>query len=191
MQKNQLNIKNKVAAIQTIESYKTFIGRLDQKRHILNEQHKDQIACINGCSACCQVNRTVNYLEAFWLQYNYQHLSQAKKNTVVKHLSHTDTCPLLIQNSCVLYPYRPVICRTHGLPLLYHTENQTGITFCELNFKNRFVPFTDDNILNMDSVNLHLLQLDQKWSRNVLKTDWEGSRIAIRDLIPLNSEISF
>jgi len=44
-------------------------------------------------------------------------------------------CPLLDQGRCSLYPARPIICRTHGLPLLVGEGPERRVDFCPENFQ--------------------------------------------------------
>ena len=49
-----------------------------------------------------------------------------------------EQCPFLIENSCSIYPYRPIICRVHGLAYLCK-ENLVKVPYCAnngLNYKD-------------------------------------------------------
>jgi hypothetical protein len=39
-----------------------------------------------------------------------------------------------VDGVCVLYLARPIICRTHGLPVLARSENAQFVDFCPRNF---------------------------------------------------------
>ncbi|MDZ7374081.1 MAG: hypothetical protein ONB23_08945 [candidate division KSB1 bacterium] len=74
------------------------------------------------------------------------------------------SCPLLVGRLCVAYAARPILCRTHGLPLLYRIEGQPSITFCELNFLD--CPdeyFEPEQVLDMDVVNARLLEINTRF----------------------------
>jgi Fe-S-cluster containining protein len=45
----------------------------------------------------------------------------------------SDACPLLENGRCLLYSARPVICRTHGFPLLF-AGREGVIDYCPKNF---------------------------------------------------------
>lgn len=48
----------------------------------------------------------------------------------------SEICPLLENGICVIYESRPVICRTHGLPILVLQNGRHEADFCPLNFQN-------------------------------------------------------
>jgi Fe-S-cluster containining protein len=65
-------------------------------------------------------------------------------------------CPLLDEdNSCVLYPYRPLTCRVYGLPLVIHGQVRTcGLT--------GFEPGKPYPSVNMDILQEKLLDISQR-----------------------------
>lgn len=44
-----------------------------------------------------------------------------------------ERCPLLQNHLCLLYHARPIICRTHGLPITYTMDNTRFSDCCPLN----------------------------------------------------------
>lgn len=48
----------------------------------------------------------------------------------------SEICPLLEHGACVIYGSRPVICRTHGLPILVFQNGRHEADFCPRNFRN-------------------------------------------------------
>jgi len=36
-------------------------------------------------------------------------------------------CPLNVENLCILYPYRPMICRLHGIPYVLHRPGRDAV----------------------------------------------------------------
>lgn len=182
MKNNLPKIQNFNASRRLLDQYHQFIQKLDTQLVTLNQLHKKDLQCRPGCSHCCKTDRTVNLIEAQWLKNHFDALDPLDKKSIINNLQDNSKCPLLINEQCMLYPFRPVLCRSHGLPLLYFANNEPCISFCELNFINSTIEFTDDNILNMDTINAELLQLDQKWADNCLNITWQSQRIYIRHL---------
>lgn len=58
----------------------------------------------------------------------YQQLKQQLSNP-----RDGDRCPLLLDDCCLLYRARPIICRTHGLPILITEETGRRVDVCPLN----------------------------------------------------------
>ena len=77
-----------------------------------------------------------------------------------------EPCAFLQNHSCTIYASRPIICRTHGLPLLNMNESGDGweLSFCELNFLNADEDeFDEDNVLMQDTVNSKLFQINSRF----------------------------
>ncbi|MHC4854927.1 MAG: hypothetical protein ACYS72_00815, partial [Planctomycetota bacterium] len=87
------------------------------------------------------------------------------------------------------YPFRPIICRTHGLPLAYWQEDSHppgyGIIFCNQNFDAAGdIGFDANNTLNMDEINeklarVNIVFLEEHPDLDLTPTD----RIELRELL--------
>lgn len=88
--------------------------------------------CHQGCSKCCEVDRSVFSLEADMIRdylasldpIDAQSLKSKLKNSIEGH------CSFLSSGSCLIYEARPLICRSHGL---VH-KRSSGPHHCELNY---------------------------------------------------------
>lgn len=183
MKKNIFITKENFDLKNLLQQYAEFIVEVDARLDYLNQLQHKHLNCKPGCSLCCKIDRTVNLIEGYWLNQHYQQLNIKDKTAIQNQLGDLNKCPLLINNKCMLYQNRPVLCRSHGLPLLYHDGLESGIGFCELNFLNGPIEFTDANILNMDAVNAKLMHIDQVWAEKVLNVQWNAQRIYIRDIL--------
>jgi Fe-S-cluster containining protein len=105
-------------------------------------------------------------------------------------LNEDQTCGYLDEEGCCqIYPFRPMICRTHGLPLVsWHEETDPpgyGVMFCEQNFTAADdIDFGSDTTLNMDTVNeklarINIAFLEANPDLNLQPTN----RIALRELL--------
>ena len=73
-------------------------------------------------------------------------------------LQDSEACSLLLDGRCVVYDERPVICRSHGLPLVMDGQ----LDVCPLNFEGEDIaelPHTD--LLSVDTVTAILITLNQ------------------------------
>jgi Fe-S-cluster containining protein len=73
--------------------------------------------------------------------------------------ANEERCPLLHQGVCLLYEARPIICRTHGYPLLTELDGKGTLDHCPLNFKE-ITNFPAKTIINMDIVNITLAAIN-------------------------------
>ncbi len=82
---------------------------------------------------------------------------------------------------CRIYPVRPVICRTHGLPLVIPEEND-GLRgdCCPLNFRGGMDELSNADFLSLETVNTVLAALNRAY---VSSDDLEGGvRVELRVL---------
>lgn len=168
----------------TIEIYYRLRDEVDRKAAALEKEHSKWMACKKGCCGCC-MNLTV------WPVEFYAILEAMKKAGWGKvKLDPAKECSYLDEDgACRIYPFRPIICRTHGLPLVYWHEDSDppgyGVIFCEENFDAAHtVHFDSENTLNMDKINeklarVNLVFLDEQKDPS-LESD---TRIELRKLV--------
>ncbi|MBD3418678.1 MAG: hypothetical protein GF398_01030 [Chitinivibrionales bacterium] len=113
----------------------------------------DQIACIEGCAHCCEL-QTVCALEAVVL------LSRSDLAPAVRADHHA--CALLQESRCCCYSARPIICRTHGLPLKRAGEHGVReVHHCALCFYGSEANSLPDSlVLDDDLITLNLMRLN-------------------------------
>ena len=134
-------------------NYRDLLARVDQLLDCVQRQYSSQILCHKGCDCGCR-NLSVFPIEALFLVNAIQDLpeeSGAKIRQRAALASFWD-CPLQENRACSLYTFRPIICRTHGFPLLTHYKGQPSIGYCRNNFKDMSV-IPDDAIIDLDNIN--------------------------------------
>lgn len=164
------------------ESYVKFREKADQLSHKLEKMHRPHLACKLGCDLCC-MDYSIFPLE-------FYHIANALTERQVKLDLHvapkTEGCVFLKDHKCTIYEERPVICRTHGLPLLYvNEEEEWELSACELNFTEFDTEdFTTENTFPQDRFNSELFLLNKKFIQNFEEQKYEEfDLIPIRDLI--------
>jgi len=124
----------------------------------LSALHNDHMKCKKGCSECCMEFKVLP-VEYFSM---LEELKENKKPFF--KLQQEEDCGFLSDSSCNIYPSRPIICRTHGLPLLF--MNQEGdaweLSACPLNFTN-FDMFDQENTYPQDTFNSRLFVINKKF----------------------------
>ena len=102
-----------------------------------------QFQC-DGCTDNCCLTRFYHhtYLEYYYLGRGFEKLDFRKKNRILskaeevcREFANADNrkmpvrlmCPLNNDSRCILYPYRPMICRMHGIPHELHKPGQKVI----------------------------------------------------------------
>jgi Fe-S-cluster containining protein len=120
-----------------LANYRALVARVDELAGRIAAEFRDHIACRKGCSACCR-HLSLFPVEAAALAAALKRLpAPAAEHIRARAAQATPAgpCPLLEEGACLLYADRPIICRTHGLPLLATGEEGRRIDFCPDNFR--------------------------------------------------------
>ena len=129
------------------------LTRVDRLLDGIQRRYPGHIVCHRGCGCGCR-NLSVFPVEALSLVHAIRDLSAetgAKIRRRAAAASFWD-CPLLEDRACSMYAFRPVICRTHGFPLLTHYKGRPSIGYCPKNFKDMsFIP--EDASIDLDNIN--------------------------------------
>ena len=99
----------------------------------------------------------------------------------IRQLAATSSayCPLLFDGLCLIYENRPLICRTHGVPVAYidYDRQALEVSACLHNFPATFA-VEEAQLLYMDELNQWLHRLNDRLPR-----ENEATRESIRDII--------
>ena len=147
---------------QSIEGYYPLRREVDAMAAKLEGVHRDYMQCKKGCTKCC-MNLTVWPVEFFAIA------EEVRAAGIELAFDEQAGCGFLKDGLCRIYPFRPIICRTHGLPLVYLDDEQDepvyGVTFCEKNFQDADdIEFGPDNTLFMDEINQRLARLQAEFA---------------------------
>ena len=167
---------------QNFEQYKLLRTEIDNHSKKIENEHSDQIQCKKGCDMCC-MDYSILPIEFHSI------LNDLKENKLIPETlakAKDDECIFLINHVCTIYNQRPIICRTHGLPLLFMNENNDWeLSACDLNFTDfNFEEFTLDNTFPQDKYNSKLFMLNKKFISEVKDKEYDEF-----DLIPLKNII--
>ncbi|HJV66063.1 MAG TPA: YkgJ family cysteine cluster protein [Geomonas sp.] len=119
-----------------LENYLALVSRVDELCSRTQTSFADQIACHPGCDACCR-HLSIFAVEAAALREALCALPETEAQSIRRKAAAAPQgrCPLLHDGLCLLYQARPIICRTHGLPLLISREGAKSVDFCPDNFR--------------------------------------------------------
>ncbi|QWV98826.1 YkgJ family cysteine cluster protein [Geomonas nitrogeniifigens] len=120
-----------------LENYLALLSRVDEICRRTSETFSAHITCRAGCDACCR-HLSIFAVEAAALRKALRELPAEQAELVRAKARETregSPCPLLHDGLCLLYQARPIICRTHGLPLLLLREGERSVDFCPENFQ--------------------------------------------------------
>ena len=145
------------------------------------ERSPDAFSCRAGCDRCCHQRFGVFEVEAAAIRCALRELAERDPATRQRvrlqadDPEHEDRCALLVDGRCAVYGARPMICRTHGLPILTEAEDDehgTRVDHCPLNFQTGAPP--PASVLRLSVVNQPFALLARLWDG--------GQRVALASL---------
>lgn len=147
-----------------LNHYFELVARVDARSDAIRAAYRDRIACRKGCDACCgQIS--VFPVEAVRLGMALSARPPAEVAAVLDAARGADDdapCPLIHDGACRLYPARPIICRTHGLPILRRNDAEPVLDCCPLNFKG-IKNFPSAALIDLDRLNNALWAVNHRF----------------------------
>ena len=141
-----------------IENYIKYLDFLDKELTKFFESQKPYIKCKKGCARCCKnavfpysalemsyITKGLEQLEPELLDKvsaNIKQVLNDKKDPNDRDFQYD--CPFLIDDTCSVYKYRGILCRTFGL-MTQVKEGKVKAPFCAfegLNYSNVIAPGT-------------------------------------------------
>jgi len=162
-----------------LDSYYQLRDEIDKLRESLEEEHYHHLSCKKGCDHCC-MSINVFPIEFFAIQAE---VDPGIVSDLPLPTNEVD-CRYLVDHSCKIYKSRPIICRTHGLPLLYMNFEGTNweLSHCENNFTDVDLDdFNSENTFPLDRINSKLYQINHDFVAT-----FENGKYTEIDRIPLS-----
>lgn len=124
------------------------------------------VTCHAGCDDCCRRRFSVTALEAEVIAEGLASLPPSTREAMAaRAATSTEECPALeADGRCAVYTFRPVICRTHGLPIRFRSGSPRSLPVldaCPKNFGGGdLASLPADAVLDQDTVSTVLGALD-------------------------------
>lgn len=146
--------------------YEKLISPIDKIWERYLTLYSDNIKCQPGCISCCEKDITFFPIEIYYIAYSVK--KDPKLIKIIKKLGHEDNkyqCQFLYKERCMIYRYRPFLCRTFGLPILYKEEKKFLLDICNKNLNGIDINDIDiECVLSMDLLNEKLVSINQLFS---------------------------
>ncbi|WP_437591393.1 YkgJ family cysteine cluster protein [Sorangium sp. So ce1000] len=130
-------------------------------------RHGGRMACSTGCSDCCRRRFSVTSIEADAIREALAALPEADRAALAGRARAGDpgVCPALDgEGRCAIYAARPLICRTHGLPIRFAPASERAlpvIDACPKNFVGEDLHAIDaSSVLDQTTLSTVLAALD-------------------------------
>ena len=148
---------------QARQNYADLVTKTDTKFAEIESRQRPHMQCGQGCYQCCAPGLTVSPIEAdniaAHLQANPKVSAECVANEAANPFNDQHCSFLSPQGHCLIYEVRPLVCRSHGVPLRYPEADPNTIeageevSVCSLNFTTMSVADVPDE----DVINLKLL----------------------------------
>jgi len=119
----------------------TLADKVDAVFASIHERQAGQMECRAGCSACCRARLAITRVEETFLRRGLASLPDEKQTELSARTREEgrEMCPALdTDGHCGIYAFRPLICRSYGVPLRHRRAvelvNPPVIDVCDLNF---------------------------------------------------------
>ena len=162
-----------------LEEYEALCRLTDQRVQKLEHSLAACIKCRPGCHTCCTLS-SVLPLEGEMIRKAIAGLN-ARLQAIIREQAAGSSpfCPILFEGLCLIYEHRPLICRSHGVPVAYidYQRQTIEVSACPTNFPPDHV-MDEAHLLFMDTLNQELHQLNDG-----LAPRRKDVRESIRDII--------
>lgn len=174
------------------DNYTQLLGKVEALFHAVVSRHPVRFSCAKGCYGCCQPGLTVFSVEMAyinsWIEKNKDVALKIKDTSQM--LMDPSFCRLLDKNGdCSIYEARPMICRSHGMPISW-AENGADQSsaeerdVCPLNFQGVDLNSLDrSDVLSLDKLNVLLSLIDRQFD-----PDNAGARHTLDELAAIDTQ---
>lgn len=169
-----------------LANYYALVSKVDELCRQIETEFAEHLACSAGCSECCR-HISLTWVEAVALATALRRLPPNEAEEIrlrAQSATPVDPCPLLMDDRCALYRNRPIICRTHGLPILAETATGTGIDFCPHNFRG-VDSLPGKSVVNIERLNTLLDSVNRLFVNQFFETSPAEERLTIAEALLL------
>jgi Fe-S-cluster containining protein len=174
-----------------LANYRQLVSRIDELATRIVDRFGDQISCRSGCSGCCR-HLTLFPVEAAALLAAVAKLPAPDQNLFPPGdgTGSDSPCPLLHDDRCLAYAARPIICRTHGLPLLTTAEGERRIDYCPENFRDA-TSLPGDGIIDLETLNRTLVAVNARFLQDTAASVFAArERFSIAEIVGMARAIT-
>jgi uncharacterized protein len=151
------------------ERYRELCAKVDAFFARVAARHRDELRCDRGCYDCCDVRLSITGVEAAAVAAAWSQLSEERRAEVrdTWRDGATACAALDRQGRCAVYEGRPLVCRSHGVPIRFSDARDKRslpvVEACFHNFTTAGPAAADpDCILDQTTLSAMLLLIDRE-----------------------------
>jgi Fe-S-cluster containining protein len=147
------------------DAYAALVAKVDAFVVRVSARHAGDLRCAAGCASCCHARLSITTVEADAITAWAAAQAAARRAAIAAAAAAepTDRCAALdADDRCRIYDARPLVCRSHGIPIRLHERGLPVVTACALNFTARGPAAADpDCVLDQTLVSTTLGLIDR------------------------------
>ena len=164
-------------------------AEVDREFETILELRPGAYSCRAGCSDCCRARLAVTRVEEESLRRGMASLPGETRARFARRAAQPgrETCPALDDRGiCEVYPFRPLICRSFGVPLVRRSEvpliRPPVVDVCDLNLVGvRLESLPAEETIDQTDLERRLSDIDDDYCRrNGLP---RGERISLTSIL--------
>jgi hypothetical protein len=163
-----------------VTEYRDVASKVDSFFARVHQRYAGDMQCDSGCSDCCVVRLTITGVEAHEIQDFVAGWPAAKRAALAANVgASTSACAALDPaGRCLIYDARPMVCRSHGVPVRMRTPGSLPVVeACHRNFTEQGPAAVEPScILDQTTLSALVLAADRE-------TGHDGSRIDLAKLL--------
>jgi hypothetical protein len=145
------------------------------------ERHGTDMQCETGCSDCCHVRLTITQIEASAI---LAHVTAwpVERRRALAETGAADRCAALDGDGrCKIYDARPLVCRSHGVPIRLRRGALPIVEACHRNFTHTAPD--PDCVLDQATLSATLFAIDAAEPRAAPAADRGSGRVELAGLL--------
>lgn len=167
-------------------NYTQLLEKVDRMFADVSKRHGSKFNCRKSCYGCCRSDLSVCHVEASYIS-DWLAVRPDLRDKISRRegmLNDPAFCSLLDQDgACSIYEARPLICRSHGLPISWKQDIFEGNSLeqrdvCPLNFQGVDISQLEQvDVLSIDKTNILLSLINRAFDDSVAETRFQLSKI--------------
>jgi len=153
------------------ERFDALAAEVEREFDAIRRRNDGCLECQQGCSDCCRCRLSITRLEAAYLRRGLARLPDSvRRELAVRATAEAqEMCPALDANgACQVYESRPLICRSHGVPLRYRYPvpliQPTRIDVCDKNLTEISIDrLPGEDVMDQTSLTTELAAIDEEF----------------------------
>lgn len=154
-----------------VDRFEELALAVEREFEAIRRRNAGCMECQKGCSDCCRCRLSITRLEEAHLRRGLARLPESVRRELSESARDEtrEMCPALDANgACRVYEARPLICRSHGVPLRYRYPvpliHPSRIDVCEKNFQDvstQSIPA--DDVIDQTGLTAELTEIDDQF----------------------------